>query len=769
MKGISDKKIQEEIIMSSDILFLEDTAVIHVSGNRDSPGRIVKTNQGLTKIFGYSKSEVVGHLINILMPSIFAKRHSEIMESFFKTGQKTLFNSEQILYGLHRNGFCFQIKILVKQMPSLQEGIQYVGFIRQTFGESEIILTDTRGVIDSFSSGLSAVFNLPVSLFKDSDLNIQLLAPELICALGSQEKKRALLEKFKESGGQKLCFIVPKDFAAYCQTDSKKTTGMNKEPKIKSSETEPLFKKGKKPLFYELNKDLNKHDGNCTRNITIEQLIQSPEYKDCESKHHLKCEINDLVFGNDYKNIDPLYVRVYKIQGIKIKNAVSTRENLSSCASPCGSDDNLPSKSSYGFEEISKKESKSKFQGNAESVLNLLLSNTPEKKEQKVEPKQDTKTTERIAGNTFTNESIMQTIEASPYFKKPELASPNIRKSDNNDENKTLDHPKIILENCDRIKNENEEEKVRKKEEVSQLTPRMELGDLKEPEIFSNVAEANSIRPKEDSHDSESKKESINSLKKDEEMKISQNEDFPEAKGVNKKKADKKMEEEEVGIREAPIIFGKQDNLSDKHLVPDLKILGLEEKMILNKHPHISKLQCNSVRSLQIDKINRKTHETNSPSQGSLKINLQEKELPGSDRLETQQNDCQAKMSFKSLRSINGDKQKTRQLTRTTKKIIAGLFPDEEDDELAVLNDYNLTEEEIKVRKALLAYEKNKNKELKKKEIKKEENEEKKLKKMKRKVRVKKEMIMLKKAKMITRKMKGRRKKKRVTVQKSKK
>ena len=703
--------------MNSDILFLEDTAVLHVSGNRDSPGRIVKTNQGLTKIFGYSKSEVVGHLINILMPSIFSKRHSEFMESFFKTGHKALFNSELALFGLHRNGFCLQIKILIKQMPSLQEGIQYVGFIRQVFNGSEIIITDTRGVIDSFSSGLSAVFNLPVSLFKEAELNIQVLAPELMWIFGTQDKKKSFLEKFKEIGGQRLSFIVPKDFAAYCQTDNKKAAGGNKEIKIKTGESEHLFKKGKGPLFWELNKDLNKHKGISTRNITIDQLIQSPEYKDCECKQNLKCEINDLAFCEDYKIIDPLYLRVFKVQGIKVKN-VSTRENLSSCGSPCDSGDFFASKSSYGFDEMCKKGSESKIQGNAESLLNLINNNGTEKQLPKVEPehkepRQDTKTTERIPGNTFTNESLMNTIEATQDIKKPEEKKGH-----------SIPYTQIIIQdNLIRKKSEKEEEKVKQiqKDDAIQITPRLELGDLKEPGLRSNVADVNSFRPNDDSvNDTDSK---AKSLKKDEEITINLKEDFPEVKGINKKKGDKTMEEEEISVRETPKIFGKQDKniLKDKPLVPTLKIGSLEENLMLNRNPNNTNPECSSLKNIDINRTPRKMFVSKGTNQGSLRILLPEPEVPDNVKFDTPQNDCRKKTSFKSPKSSFQEEQKPKILTISTKKIIAGLCEDDEDDELEVLNDSNLTEDEIKVRKALQAYEKNKSKEQKKKENKKEE------------------------------------------------
>lgn len=64
--------------------------------------------------------------------------------------------------------------ILVKQMPNLQEGIQYVGMIKPIISDFDFILTDMDGVIDSFSKGMIGILGLTPNLFKDKDSQINL-------------------------------------------------------------------------------------------------------------------------------------------------------------------------------------------------------------------------------------------------------------------------------------------------------------------------------------------------------------------------------------------------------------------------------------------------------------------------------------------------------------------------------------------------------------------------------------------------------------------
>jgi hypothetical protein len=45
----------QNFVKRSEILFTEDTTVIHISGNRETSGRIVKCSHGMHKCFGYTK------------------------------------------------------------------------------------------------------------------------------------------------------------------------------------------------------------------------------------------------------------------------------------------------------------------------------------------------------------------------------------------------------------------------------------------------------------------------------------------------------------------------------------------------------------------------------------------------------------------------------------------------------------------------------------------------------------------------------------------
>ena len=95
-------------------MFTIDTTVVHISGNRDTSGKILHVSNGLLKNFGHTKAEVVGHNVSFLMPGIIGSRHNDFLEKFYKSGRQVVFNNERPVFALNKQGFCFYAKVLVK-------------------------------------------------------------------------------------------------------------------------------------------------------------------------------------------------------------------------------------------------------------------------------------------------------------------------------------------------------------------------------------------------------------------------------------------------------------------------------------------------------------------------------------------------------------------------------------------------------------------------------------------------------------------------------
>lgn len=53
--GAAAHHSDEDLIKKSEILYTEDTTVVHISGNRETSGKILKVSHGVHKCFGYTK------------------------------------------------------------------------------------------------------------------------------------------------------------------------------------------------------------------------------------------------------------------------------------------------------------------------------------------------------------------------------------------------------------------------------------------------------------------------------------------------------------------------------------------------------------------------------------------------------------------------------------------------------------------------------------------------------------------------------------------
>jgi PAS domain S-box-containing protein len=77
----------------------------------DRAGRIVMVNTQAERVFGYSRGELIGQPVEILVPERFRSRHPEMRETFFADPRPRLIGAERDLYGLKKDGSEFPVEI----------------------------------------------------------------------------------------------------------------------------------------------------------------------------------------------------------------------------------------------------------------------------------------------------------------------------------------------------------------------------------------------------------------------------------------------------------------------------------------------------------------------------------------------------------------------------------------------------------------------------------------------------------------------------------
>jgi len=308
------------------ILFSESATVIVINGSPENLGKIIKTNPGVLKLFGYNSYEIYGTDISILMPSLFAQKHQELMHRYFETGRQRMIKKENVLFGLHRNNFLFCVAIVIKPIYSLLTAVpQYIGLLREVQKEFDFIITDMDGKIDSISAGIGNTFNISANLVKENKIYVHLICPELADPV--EYDKQTLRLKFDcIQGRHRLTFWVPRDFTTLAHLFSQTARNPLEPSSINNRQTDDdeLFPKDFKrvPDFfkqtYKIFKEKKKgKEFNFAKNNIIQECFS---YNTVSVKKTIRCEVTTMTFANEILKVKVF--KLYKEKAMKRKSSL---------------------------------------------------------------------------------------------------------------------------------------------------------------------------------------------------------------------------------------------------------------------------------------------------------------------------------------------------------------------------------------------------------------------------------------------------------------
>jgi PAS domain S-box-containing protein len=117
IKDITERKIIEQGLIESEKSLAElfqssPDALIVVN----KEGKIIKVNKEVQNLFGYSKNEIIGQEISLLIPHRFRSEHHSKVEEYKNNPRKRRMGDGLDLYGLKKDGSEFSVDIMLSPM-----------------------------------------------------------------------------------------------------------------------------------------------------------------------------------------------------------------------------------------------------------------------------------------------------------------------------------------------------------------------------------------------------------------------------------------------------------------------------------------------------------------------------------------------------------------------------------------------------------------------------------------------------------------------------
>ena len=103
-----------------------------MSSNLYTRNFVTNINYDITRILGFSKHELIDQNIkNRIMPKIISSIHDDLVNRYLETSAPMAIGLERFVTPINKDGFIVPSILMIKVLPSLEDGVQFVGFIKE--------------------------------------------------------------------------------------------------------------------------------------------------------------------------------------------------------------------------------------------------------------------------------------------------------------------------------------------------------------------------------------------------------------------------------------------------------------------------------------------------------------------------------------------------------------------------------------------------------------------------------------------------------------
>ncbi|KAL4464830.1 hypothetical protein ABPG74_011391 [Tetrahymena malaccensis] len=109
-----------------------NTGILTMSANLDTRFFVQNTNYDFTRILGWPKHEIVDQNIkNHIMPKLIQSIHDGLVSHYIESSIPRAIGIERIITPTNKDGFLVPSILMIKILPNLEEGLQFVGFFKE--------------------------------------------------------------------------------------------------------------------------------------------------------------------------------------------------------------------------------------------------------------------------------------------------------------------------------------------------------------------------------------------------------------------------------------------------------------------------------------------------------------------------------------------------------------------------------------------------------------------------------------------------------------
>ncbi len=183
----------------------DGTPCMVASGEQGKLGEILQFNMSACRLFGYTKLELLGKKVNMLMPDLYAKTHDAVLQHGIENVEALGLNSsksEKFVLGRHKSGYLLPLPLQARVVISINQGVFFVATFksdRKGLNVTYLLLNEQQDIVGVSSRAIESL-NLNNHILRNYRVSIQTLAPSIqdkTMATQYQSKNGGNIEFFK--------------------------------------------------------------------------------------------------------------------------------------------------------------------------------------------------------------------------------------------------------------------------------------------------------------------------------------------------------------------------------------------------------------------------------------------------------------------------------------------------------------------------------------------------------------------------------------------